>query len=176
MAFRKENMKDFKFCKVIAKLAHDGQTYGLIQDYFDYHLMGVVDLVEQFIDSEYYSGRMADQILCVAVLHDVLEDTDVTPEDLSEVLSERNIESLKLLSKNYANKETYLEDISRDSFALIVKVFDSLFNRNQSANDMNSKRFLKYDNNIKVLLDERDGSCLCLQNLLKSFLKSIQQI
>ncbi len=67
----------------------------------------------------------------VAVLHDVLEDTNIELTDLlcKIPLSDSQIEALKLLTRNWFGKETYSEYIQRiknsgNNIAIWVKIQD----------------------------------------------------
>jgi len=67
----------------------------------------------------------------LALLHDVLEDGDMTAEELQEALDlpEEHLELLKLLARNYVPEgEDYLERTVSDSRAAVVKLADGIAN------------------------------------------------
>lgn len=85
----------------------------------------------------------------VAVLHDILEDTDITTKDLLEFLPEYLVRSIVLLTKNKnVSYNDYLKGISYDYYATQVKLMDLEDNMNLDRlvhiemRDM--KRYLKY--------------------------------
>lgn len=67
-----------EIAREIARKAHEGQTYGREdpQPYFDAHVELVADRVRD--------AGFPDEYVAVAYLHDVIEDTDVTLDDLAE--------------------------------------------------------------------------------------------
>ena len=71
----------------LAKSAHKGQKYGA-HDYFDYHIMSVVNLLEKeyssfFNHSEKVPFERMEDVLSGAALHDIVEDTDIGLDDLN---------------------------------------------------------------------------------------------
>jgi (p)ppGpp synthase/HD superfamily hydrolase len=62
--------------KIFAKHKHMGQKDDCGKDYFDGHIQQVYALVLQLTDDE--------NILCAALLHDTIEDTDTTYKELVE--------------------------------------------------------------------------------------------
>lgn len=71
-----------------------------------------------------------DEILAIAILHDVLEDTSVQANDLLNAgFSKEVVNAVCLVSKKpgYNNKE-YYEKISKDPYATIVKIADRAHN------------------------------------------------
>lgn len=98
-----------------------------------------------------------DEARIAAVLHDVLEDTDVTAEDLAgEGFSAPVIEALEALTRR--ESETYsafIKRVSRNPIARIVKMADlkdnSDLSRIPSPTQKDRKRFWKYQKNIAVL-------------------------
>ena len=78
----------------------------------------------------YTVGIRDDEILAVALLHDVLEDTDVTVADLHEEgFSVEVIEAVSLVTKKrgYNNNEYYTA-ILNNPYATIVKLADRAHN------------------------------------------------
>jgi (p)ppGpp synthase/HD superfamily hydrolase len=105
----------------IARLLHAGQWY--IDDRVPYinHVEGVVEAVE---------GADRD----VAWLHDVLEDTEVTSNELLDLgVSHETLEAVIVLTRDPSGKETYAEYIDRiakscNPSAIRVKIADLNFN------------------------------------------------
>lgn len=110
--------------KVFAAIAHKGQSYG--DEPYLYHLMYVVSVLERF-------GFDDDHLLAVAWLHDVVEDTDVTLEEVKE-LSDGRISALVGLvtdkegdNRRERHEKTY-PHIGDDPEATVVKLADRIAN------------------------------------------------
>jgi len=104
----------------IAYKAHQGQ----------YDISGVPYIFHPYHIAE----QMDDEITtCVALLHDVAEDTDITLEQLAEDFPAPVIEALKLLTHN--KNEDYFEYVSKirdNPIAKAVKLADIAHNSDQS--------------------------------------------
>lgn len=104
----------------IAYDAHHGQVDQSGQPYIfhPYHL----------------AEQMKDELtVCVALLHDVVEDTDITFEQLQQEFPEEIIETLKLLTHD--DGEDYFEYVKRirnNPNAVAVKLADIAHNSDQS--------------------------------------------
>lgn len=136
-----------RFCDavVLAVNAHEGQKYG--SEYYDTHLDDVYKTYKMLF------GEPTERTACIIYLHDVLEDTHVTPLLLEKkgMLSE-DIEVVKLLTKSkLETKEEYLTRLSKDIVALKVKIADSTANYLFSLKTEHSRRTEKYHDNLKFL-------------------------
>lgn len=104
----------------IACTAHHGQVDkgGLPYIFHPYHL----------------AEQMEDEIsCCAALLHDVVEDTDMTMEDLAKEFPIEVIEVLKLLThREDAPYFDYVRSIRANPIAVTVKLADIAHNSNQS--------------------------------------------
>ena len=70
---------------------------------------------------------------CAALLHDVVEDTSVTLEDLRSDFPEEIVEAVRLLThENGVPLEEYLLAIRKNPIALKVKLADNAHNADQS--------------------------------------------
>ena len=95
----------------------------------------------------------------VALLHDVLEDTDHTEEDLRQQgFSEAQITAVKLLTRTEG--EDYFEYIRRmkeNELAVAVKLEDLAHNMDRSrleeVSDKDEARFHKYEEAIRILTE-----------------------
>lgn len=78
--------------------------------------------------------QMSDEItVCVALLHDVAEDTDITIEQLEKDFPKEVTEALKLLTHNAgADYFEYIKAIKNNPVAKAVKVADLIHNSDQS--------------------------------------------
>lgn len=106
----------------LAYNAHRGQT--------DYN--GVPYIFHPF----HLAEQMDDEISCTAaLLHDVVEDTDVTLEDLAREFPEAVVEVVRLLTHeegvDYAD---YIRQIKTNPIAVKVKLEDIKHNSDESRN------------------------------------------
>ena len=70
---------------------------------------------------------------CAALLHDVVEDTNVTLEDLRKDFPEEVVEAVRLLThEDGVPDEEYLTAIKQNPISLRVKLADNAHNSNQS--------------------------------------------
>lgn len=107
----------------LAQHFHRGQKYGEY-DYFEYHLRGVVELL-----SEVSILPVNEDMISVALLHDILEDTSCTYETLENIFGFTVAASVSILTKTEGEAiEQYLFGVCSNRTARIVKFADSLFN------------------------------------------------
>lgn len=98
--------------------------------------------------------QMDTEIECiVALLHDVVEDTDVTFEQLEKEFTSEAIEVLKLLTHN---KETeymdYIKEIKQNPIAKKIKIADIKHNSDESRLDkITEKDITRIEKYKKVL-------------------------
>lgn len=78
--------------------------------------------------------QMNDEITtCVALLHDVVEDTNITIEQLEKVFPKEVTEALKLLTHDdNTDYFEYIRAIKKNPIAKTVKMADLLHNSDQS--------------------------------------------
>lgn len=78
--------------------------------------------------------QMEDEIsCCAALLHDVVEDTDVTLDDLRKDFPEEVVEAVRLLThEKWMPDLEYLTAIKSNPIALKVKLADNAHNSDQS--------------------------------------------
>ncbi len=130
---RKMTAEDFKKACEMAKAAHEGQRDKSGQAYID-HPMTVASFVSG------YDAKVA------AVLHDVLEDTDVTEHQIRETFGDLMADTLLILT--HKDDETYLDYIQRVSkhpLASKVKLADLRHNMD----------FSRYGGHIPAMAYER---------------------
>ena len=105
----------------------------------------------------------SEETVCIALLHDVVEDTDITFDDLQkEGFSDEIIIALKLLT--HTSGEPYMEYISKikqNPLATEVKLADlkhiSDLSRLDSVDDKALKRTEKYKKAIALLQENADA-------------------
>ncbi|MBC8535534.1 HD domain-containing protein [Feifania hominis] len=104
----------------IAYAAHQGQTDKSGQPYIfhPYHL----------------AEQMTDEVtICVALLHDVAEDTDVTLQELAQEFPKEIVEALRLLTHTVdMDYFDYVRAICKNPVAKAVKLADLAHNADES--------------------------------------------
>lgn len=142
-------MKILEKAIAIAKIAHDGQIDKAGVPYILHPLM-VMTCVDTLIEKT------------VAVLHDVLEDSSLTVEDLrSHGFSEEVIHVLDILTHKQGEPYfDYIRRVSENPIARKVKIADLIHNmnlsriKNPTENDF--QRLKRYQKAILILLENND--------------------
>ncbi len=140
---------------LIAMRAHDGQKDKAGMDYINHPLYLALQMSTE------------DETI-VALLHDVIEDSNYTIDDLRAAgFNNKIIEALSLLTHdtklNYSDYMDYIKGISNNSIATKVKIADLKHNvdisRLEVITDKDIKRTEKYKNAITMLMGEeiKDG-------------------
>ena len=148
---RYENLK--RICEDLAREAHKGQVTAIGADYFNAHIVPTVNKVDVLADKFPKVNIALAQ--CVAYLHDILEDTETTPDDLKDAgVTYEVIKAVEILTKR--KKETYKDYISRivgshNALAQLVKYADLTVNLNTA-----------YVNGIPESLIERYQNAICV--------------
>ena len=108
---------------------------------------------------EVASGFHTEDEVCVALLHDVVEDTDMTFDDLAqEGFGEKIIDALKLLT-HYDDTPyfEYIKAIKQNPLASAVKLADLKHNSTRSRmnkiTEWDKKRYQKYAIAMKILTE-----------------------
>jgi (p)ppGpp synthase/HD superfamily hydrolase len=139
-----------ELAKALAFHYHKDQKYG--EHPYSKHLedvaMNVKLLTEGSVD-----------LLCVAYLHDILEDTEIDSEVIVELFGSEVLRAISSLTKYTEFGETYeeyIEKVSSNKIALQVKYCDTLANLSQSIADGDIKRISKYTKQLDLLGDYLD--------------------
>ena len=121
--------------KQLSRHFHKDQKYGE-HDYFEYHVLGVLKTLYR-VSKEHPTEEM----VVVALLHDVLEDTECTWDTIQNIFGSDIADYVSCLSyiKGY-DKDQYLKDVSIYPVTRMVKYADSLFNYNECIKNGNIKR------------------------------------
>lgn len=124
---------------------HEGQHYGEGSGIpYSYHL-SMVD--QNFIKRNGFSFN--DTARIVVWLHDIVEDTDTTLEEIEDMFGPRIAHSVDCLTKRKGEAyEVYLVRVNSDDTACEVKFCDAAMNMMQNIKEGNFERALKY---LKVL-------------------------
>ncbi len=135
--------------------AHEGQVDKAGIDYTEHIVM--VGKFAKLVTEK-------DGILAVAYLHDILEDTQVTEENLKELFSDEIVEAVKALTKEkYEPYQFYLERVKANKWARIVKLADLKHNSDMDRIKKklkkplglrDFKRMKKYQDAIRYLEEE----------------------
>ena len=139
------NTKLTRLASKIAYKAHEGQTDKAGVPY----IFHPIHIAEQ-MDSE--------ESCVVALLHDVIEDSDITLEILSKYFNDDIITALRVLTKKENDDYTmYIKRVKTNKLATKVKIKDLEHNRDlrrlDEVTDKDRKRSLKYWQAIKYLED-----------------------
>lgn len=131
-------------CMAFAKEKHKGQKRWGGEDYFDNHIMGVYKIAMDLMN-RYGLGSAEHKykILCAALLHDVLEDTDATEQDILDIHPDL-LRLVKALTKiDGEGYDMFIERIAEcGTYATIVKMAD--LTHNMSDLDKNKNMYIKY--------------------------------
>lgn len=129
---------------ILATCAHDKQVDKAGQPYILHPLRVMLSM------------RSLDEQV-VAVLHDVLEDSDLTADDLrKEKIPEHIIETVQLLTKRENDTyKNFIERLSNNSLASWVKIADIRDNLNifrlDQLSDSDLQRIKRYHQAVKTL-------------------------
>lgn len=147
----------------IAKNAHMGSVDKGGNDYIQ-HPIAVSRLIDRNTTQPtlkglipYFSDESLQKAKVIALLHDVLEDTSVTYDDLRRKgIPEDICDSVQLLSKKGKPRyDVYIENIKKDTLACLVKIADMTHNsdltRLKEVTEDNLKKIEDYKLGIMVL-------------------------
>ena len=129
-------------CLDIAIKAHAGQYRRDGRTHYMDHVYEVTKRVKKFDDDH----------ICVALLHDVIEGSDITADDLlKEGVPENIVEAVSLLTKYVGiTYKKYLVEIKGNELARRVKIADMLSNL---ADDPTDNQIKKYAKGLDFLVD-----------------------
>ena len=128
-----------------ARKAHVGQkAKGGGEEYFE-HVRRV---------SEDPSLNLKERI--IACLHDTLEDTDATEEEIRREFGDKVAEAVTALThKEKEPRRAYLERVKKNPSALKVKLADNRDNRNRPTKGLSKTTIQrlkrKYENDLRIL-------------------------
>lgn len=148
-----ETTDKIELAKQLSKHFHKGQKYGE-HDYYTYHILGVVNTLELI------AKEVTEDMIIVALLHDVLEDTDCEYETLENIFNFNICDSVIRLSKlGDVDEFEYIEGILFSDIARVVKYADSLFNHQECVKVGDLKRAEKYQRNLQQLYSKELFKC-----------------
>ena len=154
----------------IAYKAHDGQfdKCGFPYICHPIHLAeSIITTLPLYINNDnnkdYLKGIPVDEYLtCVALLHDVVEDTDITIEDLSKEFPFIVTQAVDLLThRKGVDYFDYIYKIKSNFLARSIKILDILHNKNKDREslidedqDKKDTRDEKYRKALRILLTD----------------------
>lgn len=136
------------------------QLYGVHR--YSYHLDGVANVLKSIIGAECH-----EELISAAYLHDILEDTKGTMNEILLLTNERVLDVVVRLTDKSGNsrKERHLNTyylIRENEDAVIVKVADRIFNIRECIlnNSNKAKMYFKENDGFKfALYDPRMKKC-----------------
>ena len=154
-----------------ASLKHKGQNVPGTE--FPY-IVHVVNVAAEVLIAVYESGDLdANFAVTLALLHDVLEDTKVTYEEINKMFGERVAEGVLALTKfSNLEKENQIKN-SIDRIKLlekevgVVKLADRITNLDAPAADWDKKKRERYQEDSQLILNELAPSNTYLANRLR---------
>ena len=148
-----ETTDRIELAKQLSKHFHKGQMYGEY-DYYKYHILGVVKTLELV------AKEVTEDMIIVALLHDVLEDTECTWDTIENVFGCDIADYVNCLSyvKGYCI-EQYIKAVNIYAVTRVVKYADSLFNHQECVKVGNLKRAEKYQRNLQQLYSKELFKC-----------------
>ncbi len=128
--------------------AHKGQMYG-DKDY-SYHLASVVDKCKEL----YESCDNAENLIAVAWLHDVIEDTPVNATiiyyRIGAEIANAVVSVTKVKRESY---DDYIHRVKNNSLGLKVKIADTLCNLEESIKIQDQRRIKRYAKQLQLLTE-----------------------
>ena len=138
---------DYMKARFMAVEHHCEQKYGEL-DYFSYHLIGVVGSMERC--------HLDDQYLIVGYLHDILEDTDCTEDEILKSFNQEVLDAVIALTKGYYGEESrrdYLARVAKNKIATMVKYHDISFNMHNCLKEGRTAKALRYTADLQKLIE-----------------------
>lgn len=120
--------EDVKRAFGVAKKAHRGQVDKAGKEYI-YHPWSVATITWNLIGEKGFDAKFVNDCLVTALLHDVVEDTDVSIEYLKGRFSNEVIEALGYVTHDKSVPYMdYVENVSNNEIASWVKLADLMHN------------------------------------------------
>ena len=131
--------------RLLAEEYHKGQKYGS-KDYFAYHLLGVRNSL--------VTCGFGGDVLDVALLHDILEDTLCSVGTLQQYFSDDIVEAVISITKSGESYEDYIAKVKANDLAWRVKIHDTMFNLEECIKKDKRRRAEKYARQLQMLLED----------------------
>ncbi len=127
------------------------QKYHKHQKYGDMPYITHIDEVIASLSQKWGTGNK--DLLAIAALHDIIEDTELSSEDLQELVGKDVTKCVVALSKVEGEKyEDYIHRVKEYHYSKEVKVHDTLCNLIHSIRADSAYRVKKYSNQLQLLV------------------------
>lgn len=174
------NLEKFYKSLFFAVRAHQGQKMKYPND-VDYsaHIFGVALTAFEFAKEEKLN---MDLVVNIALLHDTIEDTDVTYEDIEIKFGKEIADGVFALTKNdNLPKDEQMEDCLNRILKLnkkevaIVKLADRCFNTRCKVENWSEEKQKQYINEAKNICNKIGFYCPKLKDQILKNIKNISQ-
>lgn len=133
-------MSTIKKAYIFAQKKHGDQLWDG-KPYMKHLELVAEELIKSFPSSNAYIRSPYHEIIICAYLHDVLEDTDATEDEIRDLFGENVLAITKLLT--HASRDKY-EALSHDAMATQVKIADRIVNLRKTNENRSMKHYWKY--------------------------------
>ena len=130
---------------------HDGQMRNDGSEYY----VHPVKVASHLVSLNLYSNDLhkLDVLICSALLHDILEDTDVTADELTKAFGEDITVVVQCLTKTPSlTDEGYYSGIQKNILASLIKISDRCNNVSTMAGVFSKDRLIKYIDETNTLV------------------------
>ena len=129
----------------LAYLAHHGKEYGEHGSYFSAHVEKVVFNTYKYCLNNWFMKHVRNAFVICAYLHDVVEDSNVTLEQIEKEFGIEIREAIDALTRRGGeSRNQNIIRLKENDMAHIVKKFDNLSNYTQCLYDGDEKRAKMY--------------------------------
>lgn len=132
--------------RIFAKMKHSGQLDDCGKDYYETHIEQVHAIILQVTDDP--------EILAAALLHDTIEDTDTTYEELVQIFGKRVADLVKEVThEGKKDQKGFYFPYLKSKEAILIKFADRLSNLSRMEN-WTPERQIHYLNKSKFWKSE----------------------
>lgn len=141
----------------VARHSSVDQKYG--KHPYSYHLDRAAEVLERWNRWNNLKGLVNPRFIATCLyLHDVIEDTEATKEDLVEMFGEEVAHVVSLVTRDETQSlDDYLVQVKSDIRACFVKVCDAMTNLDHSVYSLSPVRTQKYTRIISELVEHVNG-------------------
>jgi hypothetical protein len=119
LLYNKDMNELTKKAKEIAEKSHDGQLYGTGELYFT-HLEQTARMAEKM--------GYCDEVIAACYLHDIVEDTNTTADDLLKVFPKPVVDAVIAVTFTGSNSDIKIKQAMSDVIGHVVKFCDASCN------------------------------------------------
>ena len=153
-----------------ATKAHEGQVRKYTGEEYITHPIAVADLVEEYLDYKGYSEEEVDTAIQIALLHDTVEDTDVTIEEIQRLFGFKVAQGVWFLTKtpsfvgNRAERKALCEErlAKAPEVIKIIKTCD-MHHNSKSIEEYDANFWELFKTETKALLTAMDTTGVLLE-------------